>query len=232
MKFPEWAPKDLVELYEQHPVENGLLKRLLEPRSAGTGESPGRLDSMDKVWKLVEKCNPGEPGFRPGPLYFFHYVQSAVMMARQTYLTPGESVKKMEDISSLAKELKVKIEGLPTINSIPIHLYTLPDDLRIEFVMSKFNRRPASVSDLLRIFSSQIESELAKQKNGIPILPYPNKLQPKETFFVRYMADFFESKLDGKRHPEQLAVVARRTLDNDQIDMPFVVQQLRNRSIV
>ncbi len=50
MNFPEWAPKDLVKLYESAsgiPRENrSVLKRLLIYKG------------MDKVWKLVEQHGP------------------------------------------------------------------------------------------------------------------------------------------------------------------------------
>jgi hypothetical protein len=109
--FPVWAPRELVDLCESQDDSvvdrNLLLHRLLT------------YVGMGRVWQLVQKHNPGEPGCESGPIYFAHTVKMVVQLAGFRYLTKGETVDRAEEILTLTKSCHGRPEK--TLTSIPTH---------------------------------------------------------------------------------------------------------------
>jgi hypothetical protein len=211
--FPDWAPAEIVALCE--PREDDLRFRLLTH------------DGMQRIWQLVRRHNPGEPGFVSGPIYFVHAVRTAVRRAGFGYLSKGETIERTCEILKLTKRLSKKIRTDIEVDSTELYLDILPSHLQAEFIGFPC---PAAhpVSTLLDRLAGHLEARLDEQRSMTPILPYPGTERAREIFFIREMGAFFKTHF-GRPYYERLAFLTRAalSLDEDLISASFVRQVLR-----
>ncbi|HIJ75350.1 MAG TPA: hypothetical protein HPP81_01400 [Deltaproteobacteria bacterium] len=252
MKFPEWAPKELCELYLKYEkdgwhmpeegedgdyeglagVDGGELKELLERMLTD--------EDMEPVWRAWSDLYPegmdsGMEGTVLSSLFLFDCVLQ-VLMNPHSLVTRKEEIQKLEEIAKLAKRLSLAIKQDSMFSVTCLFGLFVRDKMSKIKTMTKIaeelNAALGPDYILKRMAKEALFYAEAIKKNDFEddhLYRYVSRQRADKApanHFIRAMSEVFERHFDSTR-PRLLARLTRVVLDDPGIDETFVKTSLQ-----
>ena len=223
-KFPDWAPKDLCELYIRndfnHEQERDLAYSLIT------------YNGMRNVWPQLERRRSnltiGAQNIDIGYLLLI-FVERSLDDA-QVQLERIEDLPLYKEISDTGKRFATLIKNHelnPSLTRLDKHLVDSPDWIGMLDLIAEDDK---SLAEAVLYIVKCSDNNIKIIENNKYLLPYRNIKNAQRVAFIRALSNYFLSNF-GQKMYRTLATITRATLMDEGVDEGIVGDALKTPSV-